>query len=304
MQYDLIIIGGGVNGCGILRDATLRGLKCLLLERNDFGSETTGASSQMIHGGARYLFSDRKTTRLSSLDSGYIQKIAGHMLFRIPFLVPVFPKSKWPRWMSRVYFELMETFFENYDRFAGMKNSHTHTRLSREQALELEPDLAEDLLGAVSFDEWGIDGARLIGPEGGTASGGFLGVFELAAIQEVARIVIAARAVVDTAVQRIVARAALKIVLAQSARQPVVAVRTVQSVIVRPTIERIVPRAADQGVATIAPQQHIVTKLSAKRVIAAVARHRVVAVAAGQMIAVLSTRQNVIAAAAQQIVAP
>lgn len=161
MQYDLIIVGGGVNGCGIFRDAALRGLKCLLIEKSDFGSETTGASSQMIHGGARYLFSNRKTTKLSSIDSGYIQKIAGHLLFRIPFMVPVYPKANRPRWMSRVYFELMETFFENYDRFATKKNSHTHTRLNREQTLELEPDLAEDLLGALTFDEWGIDTNRL-----------------------------------------------------------------------------------------------------------------------------------------------
>lgn len=161
MQYDLIIIGGGVNGCGIARDAAMRGLKCLLLERNDFGAETTGASSKMIHGGLRYLLYDRKTTKLSSQDSGVIQKIASHLLFRIPFLFPVPAKKGWEGFTRKLYFELLETFFGVYDKYAPLKNSKPHTRLSREEALELEPDLNPNIVGAVSIDEWGIDTNRL-----------------------------------------------------------------------------------------------------------------------------------------------
>jgi glycerol-3-phosphate dehydrogenase len=161
MTYDLLVIGGGINGCGILRDAAMRGLKCILLEKNDFGAETTAASSQMIHGGARYLFSDRKTTHLSSLDSGYIQKIAPHLLFRIPFIVPVLKKEKWPMWGHHFYMELMETFFENYDHFSAMKNGLPHTRLDAAGALAVEPDLSEGVIGAITFDEWGIDTNRL-----------------------------------------------------------------------------------------------------------------------------------------------
>ena len=161
MDFDLIVIGGGINGCGILRDAAMRGLKCLLVEKNDFGSETTAASSQMIHGGARYLFSDRKTTHLSSVDSGYIQRIAPHLLFRIPFIVPVLKKEKWPLWGHHFYMELMETFFENYDHFTVLKNGLTHTRMDAAGALAVEPDLTENIIGAVGFDEWGIDTNRL-----------------------------------------------------------------------------------------------------------------------------------------------
>ncbi|NLQ06620.1 FAD-dependent oxidoreductase, partial [Cylindrospermopsis raciborskii MVCC19] len=53
--YDLAIIGGGVNGCGIARDAAGRGLKVLLAEQNDLASATSSASSKLIHGGLRYL---------------------------------------------------------------------------------------------------------------------------------------------------------------------------------------------------------------------------------------------------------
>ncbi|HCU26050.1 MAG TPA: FAD-dependent oxidoreductase [Deltaproteobacteria bacterium] len=161
MQFDLIVIGGGVNGCGIARDAAMRGLKTVLIEKNDFGSGTTGASSQMIHGGARYLISDVETTRLSSLDSGYIQKIAPHLLFRIPFLFPVMAKPGRSGRAQKIYLEFLETYFEAYDKFSPLKNGKPHTRLNKEEALALEPDLSENLIGAVTFDEWGIDSFRL-----------------------------------------------------------------------------------------------------------------------------------------------
>jgi len=161
MDFDLIVIGGGVNGCGIARDAAMRGFKTALVEKNDFGSGTTGASSQMIHGGARYLLSDVKTTRLSSIDSGYIQKIVPHLLFRIPFIYPLLKKPGRSEVAQKIYLELLETYFEAYDKFSALKNGKPHTRLSRDEAQALEPDLVDDLMGAVTFDEWGIDSFRL-----------------------------------------------------------------------------------------------------------------------------------------------
>lgn len=161
MDFDLIVIGGGVNGCGIARDAAMRGFKVALIEKNDFGSGTTGASSQMIHGGARYLLSDVKTTRMSSIDSGYIQKIVPHLLFRIPFIFPVLPKPGKSEFARKVYLEALEAYFEAYDKFSALKNGKPHTRLSSEEAHALEPDLVDGLLGAITFDEWGIDSFRL-----------------------------------------------------------------------------------------------------------------------------------------------
>ena len=54
-EYDLIIIGGGINGAAICRDASMRGLKTLLLEMNDFAAGASGHNGRMIHGGLRYL---------------------------------------------------------------------------------------------------------------------------------------------------------------------------------------------------------------------------------------------------------
>ncbi len=160
-QYDLIVIGGGINGCGIARDAAMRGLKVLLVEKNDFASATSGANSQMIHGGVRYLLSDVHTTKTSCLDSGYIQKIASHLIFRIPFIFPVLCEKGDSRFAKKMELELLETFFETYDRYVPFKNGKAHSRLNHEEALKVEPGLSQHVMGAVTFDEWGLDSTRL-----------------------------------------------------------------------------------------------------------------------------------------------
>ncbi len=155
--YDVAVIGGGVNGTGIARDCAMRGLKVILLEKKDLSAGTTGACSGMIHGGLRYLYSDVGITKVSCLDSGYIRKIARHLTFRIPFIAPVLGKG----FFSRAFLELMEAYFTAYDRFAPLKSGKPHTRLSREEALRLEPGLSPRIIGAVTTDEWGIDPFRL-----------------------------------------------------------------------------------------------------------------------------------------------
>ncbi|MBF0491972.1 MAG: glycerol-3-phosphate dehydrogenase/oxidase [Deltaproteobacteria bacterium] len=159
INFDLIIIGGGINACGMARDASLRGLKVAVVEKNDLACAASGYNSQMIHGGVRYLLGDMKTTRLACLDSGYIQKIAPFLLFRIPFLFPVLgnPKSL----SKKLYLELLETFFEAYDHYAPLKNGKKHCRFSAQELLQLEPGLNPGLVGGISFDEWGIDAPRL-----------------------------------------------------------------------------------------------------------------------------------------------
>ncbi len=153
-HYDVLIIGGGINGSGIARDCAMRGLKTILVEKKDFAAGATGTCSGMIHGGPRYLEYDIETTRSSCLDSGYIQKVAPFLLFRIPFMVPVLKDSKHG-------IEPIETFMEAYDRFVHLKNGRPHTRLTRADALRLEPGLTPEITGAVTMDEWGCSPFRL-----------------------------------------------------------------------------------------------------------------------------------------------
>ena len=152
----MIVIGGGVNGVGVARDAAQRGLKVALFERNDLAFGASGNSSGMIHGGARYLTYDPHVTETSCRDSGHIQAIAPHLLFRIPFLLPVDRSRR-----SKLLFPLMDGFFEAYDKYQPLKRGKPHARLEPDELVRLEPGLRGDLLGGFSFDEWGIDGARL-----------------------------------------------------------------------------------------------------------------------------------------------
>jgi glycerol-3-phosphate dehydrogenase len=152
--FDLAIIGGGINGTGIARDAALRGLTVALFERDDWGAGTTGASTRMIHGGLRYLLYDVPTTRVSSEDAGRIRRIAPHITWRIPFLWPLYPGGLFMR-------EATEAFLSAYDPHAARKGGLQHARLSAEEARSLEPGLAPDVQGALTLDEWGCDVYRL-----------------------------------------------------------------------------------------------------------------------------------------------
>lgn len=163
--FDVIVLGGGINGAGIARDAARRGLKVCVVEKNDLAKGASGANTGMIHGGIRYLFYDVHTTKMSCTDSGFIQRIAPHLLFRVPFLVPVRkpPGSGSLRdAFDRLYLEGSEIFFEAYDQYQPLKRGKPHTRLTREEALALEPGLTPHIVGAVTMDEWGIDPFRLV----------------------------------------------------------------------------------------------------------------------------------------------
>lgn len=156
-DVDVVVLGGGVNGAGVARDCALRGLRVALFERNDFAFGASGNSSGMIHGGPRYLTYDPSVTLSSCLDSGYIQDIAPHLLFRIPFLFPV-AKSR----IARPMLELMDGFFEAYDRYQPLKRGKPHARLDAHDLQRLEPGLVGEMIGGMAFDEWGIDGPRLV----------------------------------------------------------------------------------------------------------------------------------------------
>ncbi len=156
-DVDVIVIGGGVNGTGVARDAAIRGLRVALFERNDIGFGASGNSSGMIHGGPRYLTHNPDVTYTSCLDSGHIQRIAPHLLFRIPFLVPVYER----RGLSTVLqLAAYDAFFDLYDRYQALKRGKRHVRFDADELRRLEPGLV-DTAGGVSFDEWGIDGVRL-----------------------------------------------------------------------------------------------------------------------------------------------
>jgi glycerol-3-phosphate dehydrogenase len=153
---DIVVIGGGINGTGVARDFALRGLRVVLFERNDLAFGASGNSSGMIHGGVRYLSQSPHVTETSCRDSGYIQRIAPHLLFRIPFLMPLRSGPK-----ARIALELVDAYFRAYDDYQPLKRGEPHCRLDAADLARLEPGLVGSVVGGVTFDEWGVDGVRL-----------------------------------------------------------------------------------------------------------------------------------------------
>jgi glycerol-3-phosphate dehydrogenase len=94
-EYDVVIIGGGINGAGIARDAALRGLSVLLLEQNDFGSGTSSWSSRLIHGGLRYLeYGEIPLVYESLRERRALQTTAKHLVRRLRINIPVYEHSR------------------------------------------------------------------------------------------------------------------------------------------------------------------------------------------------------------------
>lgn len=159
-QYDVIIIGGGINGAGIARDTSLRGLKTVLFEKKDIASGTTGASSSMIHGGIRYLTSNVNLTEKCCTDAGYIRNLAPFLFKRIPFIYTLKKSgSKFDNLKNHP--SLMDGFFFAYDVFQDLKYSKTHVRLSGEEVRKIEPMICSDVESGFTFDEWSVNTNRL-----------------------------------------------------------------------------------------------------------------------------------------------
>jgi glycerol-3-phosphate dehydrogenase len=101
-DFDLAIIGGGINGAGIARDAAGRGLKVLLLEQNDLASGTSSASTKLIHGGLRYLAQGSiRLVREALAERDVLMRIAPHLIHPMRFVLPAVAADR-PAWMLRL----------------------------------------------------------------------------------------------------------------------------------------------------------------------------------------------------------
>ena len=99
--YDLLVVGGGINGVGIARDAAGRGLRTLLCEQHDLGSHTSSASTKLIHGGLRYLeFYDFRLVRKSLREREIVLNSAPHICWPLRFVLPHDANLR-PAWMIR-----------------------------------------------------------------------------------------------------------------------------------------------------------------------------------------------------------
>lgn len=146
MHFDLIVIGGGINGAGIARDAALRGLRTCLVEQGDLCNSTTRWSSRLIHGGLRYLeFGELGLVHESLQERENLLQNAPHLVRPLPLLIPVYDHSR--RGMNTVDFGLYV-----YDLLSIGRSVPGHRRLSRDETLQEVPGLAADgLTGAAIY---------------------------------------------------------------------------------------------------------------------------------------------------------
>jgi len=155
--FDLLVIGGGITGAGIAREAALRGLSTALVDARDFGEGTSSRSSRLIHGGLRYLEQGRIHLVWEALrERRTMLRLAPHLVRPLPFIFPVFQGDRVPRWKLSLGLAL-------YDLLAAGGNVRRHRTLGKRALLEAEPLIRERGLtgGALYFDAQ-CDDARLV----------------------------------------------------------------------------------------------------------------------------------------------
>ena len=151
--FDVVVVGGGITGACLAHDATLRGLSVALVERHDFGSATSAASSKLLHGGIRYLQQARfDKVRESAHERACFQRIAPHLTRWVPFLIPTQPGLLRGRQVLGCGMWLFERLTHGEDRVVSdpAKQVPSSEFYQRDELARLVPELGarEDITGA------------------------------------------------------------------------------------------------------------------------------------------------------------
>ncbi|MDH4125607.1 MAG: glycerol-3-phosphate dehydrogenase, partial [Gammaproteobacteria bacterium] len=144
--FDVAIIGAGINGSGIARDAALRGLRVVVIEQDDLCSGTSAASSRLIHGGLRYLeFGEFPLVFESLRERIVLRRIAPHLVKPLRITIPIYASARRGKWLIRLGMIA-------YDLLSIGKSVANHEMLDRAEILASEPGLAKDgLIGAARY---------------------------------------------------------------------------------------------------------------------------------------------------------
>ncbi|MEH6571125.1 MAG: glycerol-3-phosphate dehydrogenase/oxidase [Halioglobus sp.] len=152
--FDLLVIGGGITGAGIARDAAMRGLSVALVEARDFASGTSSRSSKMVHGGMRYLIQgDVTVVREAATERRTLRRIAPHLATTLPMVIMAKGKASLAKFRAGLW---------TYEKLGKVVPAERHESLSAKELREREPHLiTEGLAGAVCYPEYLTDDARL-----------------------------------------------------------------------------------------------------------------------------------------------
>jgi len=154
-RFDVLILGGGINGAGIARDLAMRGVSVALVEQRHFASGTSGKNSQLIHGGLRYLKQLQiHLVRESLRERATLLHLAPHLVSPQPFLMPMYG------WPGRIFYSAGLTI---YELLAGKSNIGSHRVLPSAEVAQLEPGLAcEGLTHGAIFYDCQVHAARFV----------------------------------------------------------------------------------------------------------------------------------------------
>lgn len=155
-QFDLIVIGGGITGAGVARDATLAGLSVALFDQQDFAAGTSSRSTKLFHGGLRYLErGEIRLVRHAGQERERMVALGPHLLHRTPMLFPVYRSARYG--LSTVSAAVWV-----YDELAGVRAAERREVLSANAVVHAEPLVARPgLVGAIRYHEYLTDDARV-----------------------------------------------------------------------------------------------------------------------------------------------
>ncbi|MDT5268042.1 MAG: glycerol-3-phosphate dehydrogenase [Acidobacteriota bacterium] len=160
-SFDVVIVGAGVNGCGVARDAAMRGLRVLLLDKGDISAGTTAASTRLIHGGLRYLEHGEVGLVRESLRERetLLRKVAPHLVRPLPMLVPIYAGQRRGPLTIR-------TGMLAYDLLSSSRSLPRHRMLNATEARAYAPGLEpEGLRGAALFYDAQVEYAERLAVE-------------------------------------------------------------------------------------------------------------------------------------------
>jgi len=154
-ELDVLVVGGGITGAGVARDAALRGLRVALVEAVDFAAGTSSRSSKLIHGGVRYLQQgELALVRESATERAVLRRIAPHLAEPIVMLMPTYGRASHAKLGLGLW---------TFDRLASIAAEERHELVGRDEALRREPTLdGRALYGAALFTEYRTCDARLV----------------------------------------------------------------------------------------------------------------------------------------------
>ncbi|WP_298883131.1 glycerol-3-phosphate dehydrogenase/oxidase [uncultured Polaribacter sp.] len=155
-EFDVLIIGGGITGAGIVLDAASRGMKVALIEKNDFASGTSSKSTKLIHGGLRYLKQfDFWLVKEVGTERAIVHDLAPHLVVPEKMILPLIEGGTYGSWLTSIGLKV-------YDILASVEGEDKRKMLDKEEALDKEPLLPKSILnGAGYYAEYRTDDARL-----------------------------------------------------------------------------------------------------------------------------------------------